>query len=162
MPTVTSDTEMHRLAYDPQTGRLTWLRSGKQAGCRRPDGYVVVRVGGALIYAHRLAFALMGCAMPERVDHLNGDPSDNRWSNLRGCTQSQNCANTKPRKGKVHSRFKGVTWDRRRSKWTAKLMQNYRTINLGYFEREGDAAAAYVRAAQDAFGEFARAKQCRL
>lgn len=55
------------------------------------------------------------------VDHINGDPLDNRRVNLRIVTQQQNIFNKSPsRKGT--SKFKGVYWYKARSKWCSKIM----------------------------------------
>lgn len=88
------------------------------------------------------------------VDHRNHNTLDNRRSNLRVCTNSQNCANKKKASGKS-SGYKGVTWFKRDNCWKAQIKVNYRNIHLGYFDKEADAAAAYNKSAIRIFGEFA-------
>ena len=94
------------------------------------------------------------------TDHENGDGLDNRRSNLRHATSSQNRANMwKPRRpdnSEHTSVFKGVNWDKTRSKWAAKIKVNGRAKNLGRHDVEADAARAYDAAALTAWGEFAR------
>lgn len=101
-------------------------------------------------YMHR---EIMGAADGQDVDHINGNKLDNRKSNLRLCSRSQNMANA-PGRG-VTSRYKGVGWDRSRGKWHAKIMVDYKTINLGRFDSEIEAARAYDAAALRYFGSYA-------
>ena len=89
---------------------------------------------------------------PEDVDHRNLDSLDNRRVNLRKATASQNGANSMSRKGS--SKFKGVSLTRGR--WRASLRKNYKTIFLGSFIVEEDAARAHDEAARRLHGEFAR------
>lgn len=86
------------------------------------------------------------------VDHINMDRLDNRRSNLRMATRSQNMANTRAISGK----FKGVSYDRRRSKYTAVIHVGKHKIWLGYHRTAEDAAAAYNVAAIKFFGDYAR------
>lgn len=87
------------------------------------------------------------------TDHINGNPLDNRKDNLRSCTQSQNLAN---RHGitNTSSKYKGVSWDKAREKWSSKIRYQYKTINLGRFDCEKKAALSYNKAAKELFGEF--------
>lgn len=62
---------------------------------------------------------------------------------------------TLSKKKKGTSRFKGVSFCRRSHKWVASIRPAGRSINLGRFENERDAAAAYNRAALFFFGENA-------
>jgi hypothetical protein len=95
-----------------------------------------------------------------QVDHINGDPLDNRKCNLRICTHAQNIHNQKPRKcGNRTSGFKGVSRDRRNGKWRARIHVADQEYWLGVFENERDAAAAYNEAARRYHGEFAYPNQ---
>ena len=90
-----------------------------------------------------------------QVDHINGDRFDNRRSNLRLCTVSQNCANRtsriKPRSG-----YRGITWHPTTQKWRACIKVNQKKISLGLYFDIKQAALAYNEAAQKHFGSFAR------
>ncbi|MGA2322269.1 MAG: AP2 domain-containing protein [Sedimentisphaerales bacterium] len=90
------------------------------------------------------------------VDHKNGDGLDNRRSNLRLATHSQNQCNKPKIKTKVTSQYVGVHFDKRRSQWAANIRNNGKTIWLGRFDTEIDAAKAYDQAAKKHHGEFAR------
>lgn len=87
------------------------------------------------------------------VDHINHDTLDCRRANIRVCTKSQNQHNQLKQKGS--SKFKGVSWHRRATKWTAKLQSDGKQIHLGYFHDEEVAARAYDTKAKELFGEFA-------
>lgn len=100
------------------------------------------------------------------VDHINGDPLDNRRENLRMATPMQNAANAHPRAG-GSSKYKGVHFDKRRCKWRAELNltvapgkhgKRGRSIrlDLGNFLVEQEAALCYDQVAREWYGEFAR------
>jgi hypothetical protein len=89
------------------------------------------------------------------VDHANGDGLDNRRENLRVCTRSQNLANQSAKPNNL-SGYKGVSWDKRMTRWIAFISVNNKTINLGRFDSREKAHEAYSQAAQTYFGEFAR------
>jgi hypothetical protein len=111
---------------------------------------------GGTLYLHRL---LSGCPQGFEVDHANGDGLDNRRSNLRIATRSQNEANKRKsrRSGSARptSQFKGVSWETRRQRWVAQLAVDGKHRFLGYFTDELHAARAYDQAAYKAWGEFA-------
>ena len=115
---------------------------------RKHTSYATTRPG---IYLHQL---IMNAPPGMEVDHRNGNGLDNRRANLRLATKAQQQGNSPPHGGV--SRFKGVAWDKRRSKWWAQLRARGERQWLGYFTDEADAARAYDAAAREAFGEFAR------
>lgn len=88
------------------------------------------------------------------VDHINGDPLDNRRCNLRLATLGENARNMRSRGGS--SRFKGVTWHRPSASWYAFIRKDYKRTFLGCFRDEEEAARAYDVAARTLHGEFAR------
>lgn len=103
------------------------------------------------MHAHRLV-ALPGPG--ELVDHINRDPLDNRLCNLRSATKSTNGMNRGLNQNNT-SGYKGVSWKKRRSKWTARVRVGRREVSCGYFIDPVDAAIAYDIAALRLHGEFA-------
>lgn len=159
---LTADTLRMNLHYDPNTGVFTRLvpssnaAAGDVAGYVNDQGYIVIAVSGAQHHAHRLAWLYMTGEWPTlQVDHRNLDKGDNRWSNLRLATASQNGQNSPPKSNNTSS-CKGVSWYAAGKKWRARLVLNKREISLGYFDDFEDAKAAYEKAASEHFGEFAR------
>jgi hypothetical protein len=103
------------------------------------------------VLMHRL---IMDAAPGQQIDHVNRDGLDNRRANLRFCTASQNRGNQAKFRGV--SQYKGVVWDRSRNLWSARIGHQGRTLYLGRFVSEEDAARAYDKAACEKWGEFAR------
>ena len=89
------------------------------------------------------------------VDHLNGNPADNRRSNLRIVTQHQNTQNCSLPKNSTTG-FKGVCFDKARRKYMAHIHPDGKMKFLGYFDDPIEAAMAYDQAAFLYFGEFAK------
>lgn len=141
--------------YDPEYGVLLRRSNGKPAGsvC---NGYIQVRWLGRNFYTHRLAWAWMTGAWPkDQIDHANCVKSDNKWSNLREATESQNKYNW-PLAPKNTSGFKGISWDPKRKKWLARISINGNGVNLGRRDTAEAAHALYAQAAFRVAGEFAR------
>lgn len=88
------------------------------------------------------------------VDHVDHDGLNNRRSNLRMATRSQNIANMLPERG-ASSAYKGVCWDAARGRWKAQIRHGVARRQIGRFNSEIEAALAYDAAARETFGEFA-------
>lgn len=107
---------------------------------------------GERVLMHRL---LLDCPDSLEVDHVNGDPLDNRKSNLRICTREQNSRN-KRKSYKNTSGYKGVSWHKRDRRWYSQIEHKSKSMHLGCFKNREAAARAYDEAAVKYFGEFAR------
>lgn len=107
-----------------------------------------------LSYMHREILGL-SFGDPRKADHRDGNGLDNRRSNLRIATHSQNMWNTKVPKHNT-SGMKGVSWDRVNEKWIAQIRVNKKPIWLGRHDTAESAYSAYCEAALKYFGEFAR------
>ncbi len=142
------------LLYDPQSGLFFWrvakwdLR-GRRAGCKRADGYVLIRVDGVLIYAHRLAWLYMTGEWPGKlIDHVDTDKGNNRWNNLRAADHITNSHNVrKPARSSTASGLLGV--QRNHGGWQATITVAGKRSCLGTFSTPEEAHAAYVAAKRE-------------
>lgn len=107
------------------------------------------------ILLHRVILGVDG-APGNCIDHVSGDGLDNRRSNLRFASQSQNNANRFKQASPAASRYKGVFWRTARACWIAHIRVSKYGQYLGRYESEEAAAIAYDYAAKIYFGEFAR------
>lgn len=89
------------------------------------------------------------------VDHKNHKTLDNRKTNLRLCSISENTRNQRNQTNKS-SIFKGVHFDNNAKKFRSQIYLNCKRIHLGLFQTEYDAAKAYNEAAIQLFGDFAK------
>ena len=113
--------------------------------------YARAHIGGKKVYMHLL---LMGSNRGFHVDHRDRNGLNNQRYNLRISTVSQNLANQKIRTGGT-SRFKGVCWSKRLSKWHVTTKVRNKSVGIGYFTSETEAALAYDVFALKTWGEFA-------
>jgi hypothetical protein len=160
MPSLTAHRLRELMDYDPNTGVFTWRIArglgvrGGVAGTINGGGYRVIGVDGAKRQGHRLAWLHMTGNWPVgQVDHKNGIPSDNRWSNLRVATSSQNQRNARPHRD---AGLKGTSFNKKRNHWRAHIYVAGRQIYLGAFDTAAEAHAAYRRAAVQRDPDFAR------
>jgi HNH endonuclease/AP2 domain len=155
--------------YEPETGILRWAERprshfptqkgysvwrsqcfGKPAGSPNSTGHKSVGMDGTSYLVHRIIWFMMTGEQPPVIDHINGDPTDNRWANLREATHKENIRNQRRHKG--HRGLKGVTIHR--GKIVAQIMVNRKHIYLGRFATVEEAHEAYCRAAHHYFGKF--------
>jgi hypothetical protein len=118
--------------------------------CRRKNNKKAVLI-------HRLVAALyfgIDAIKDKEIDHINGNKLDNRISNLRICTRTENMRN-KGKQNNNTSGFKGVVYLKRDKKWRAQIKVNNKLKYLGQFENKIDAALEYDKAAKLYFKEFA-------
>jgi hypothetical protein len=131
------------------------LMQGKQWRVNS-GGYVVRTVyANGKCYAELLHRVLMSAQKGQVVDHIDGDKLNNLPSNLRLCSHAENARNRRRAKHNT-SGFKGIYFDRGRSKWRAQIQCNGRRKMVGRFDTQEAAHAAYCEAAQRLHGEFAR------
>lgn len=152
------------LAYDPATGVLTWrvdrkrgaIRAGTRAGAVTHSGARHIYFRGKFLPEHRLAFAIVTGRWPEHeIDHVNGQPADNRAVNLREATRIENCRNSRTRSHNGTG-LKGAKLDKRRGTYRARIVIHGRETSLSGFRSAEAAHAAYCVLAGVHFGKFAR------
>lgn len=135
------------LHYDPGTGVFTWKTkpsrnrlSGDIAGSIGVGGYRLIRINRVAYRAHNLAWMYETGALPENIlDHINGDPGNNRFCNLRPATSKQNAENR--RIGVTNkSGFRGVSFHKMTGKFRANVGHFGKKFHLGLFDSAKEAA----------------------
>lgn len=143
-----------QIAYDPESGLFTWVKdrgknklAGLIAGTVGNHGYIQITINYQRVLAHRLAWAMHYLEDPGdlQIDHINRVRTDNRIVNLRLVDRSENQRNCNLQKNNT-SGYRGVTWNRRRNKWQAKVIVRGREHWLGCFSSAEAAAAAISNA----------------
>jgi hypothetical protein len=156
------------LSYNSLTGEFTWRPranngqgfntrlAGKRAGTVH-NGYCSIELDGEPHRASRLAWFYMTGEYPSSmIDHKDGDTLNDRFTNLRPASCSENGANAKRRRDNT-SGYKGVSFSKALGKFKAYLRKDGKYVHLGCFDSGEAAHAAYVAASAIAFGEFSRA-----
>lgn len=135
-------------------GRWNWssdiCKSRRTPYAKRTEG---TRNDARCVFLHRFLWEAWGNDPAPQMDHIDGDGLNNRRSNLRAATIQQNAANRVYRSA---SGRKGVSFRRDTGRWIARIGANGFDRHLGTFDTADEAAAAYARAAQEHYGEFAR------
>lgn len=143
------------LHYDPANGVFTNARQRGQRGvlgavAGSPNGargYIRIKINGAKYFAHRLAWLHEYGVLPStQIDHIDRNPTNNKISNLRIATSSENMQNTGLRCDNI-SGYKGVAWHTQANKWRARITINHRQYCLGLFDNAIAANTAYLAAA---------------
>lgn len=129
-----------------EDGELFFKRTGAIA-THNHGIYLRVSFLGKKYYAHHIVWFLVHGKWPKNIDHRNGDCKDNRISNLREASQSQNIANAN------FGKKRGI--ERHGAKWRARIVVRGHRIELGSFATIEEAKIAYTVGALKHFGEFA-------
>ena len=140
------------LDYDPETGLFRWRKTitgraqaGGIPGCS-VNGYRFIGIGNRRYAAHRLAWLFMHGAWPAKfIDHINGDPSDNRIANLREVTFSENLQNQRRAQKRSKSGLLGVSFHKARQRWRAQIAVDGTGHHIGYFDSPEAAHEAYLK-----------------
>ena len=161
------------VSYNHETGELTWnhradmpkLWNTKYAGkpafaAKDGRGYRrgAMTVGGRRFHflAHQIAWVVLrGKWADQLIDHIDGDKGNNRASNLREVTNSQNMQNGGMRR-QNQAGLKGVSWNKNAKRWQSAIKKDGRSIHLGYYQTKEEAHGAYCEFAKTLFGEYAR------
>lgn len=156
---------LHELFEYREDGNL--IRKVRTARCTKigdvagsfqgSSGYFRVRIEEKDYQVHRLIFLYHHGYLTEglHIDHIDGNPGNNRIENLREVTRSQNLMNSKIRSDNK-SGVKGVYWNKEKRKWKTTVKMNGKEIFLGYHDFKEEAAAAAKAAREKYHGEYAR------
>lgn len=141
------------LRYEPETGLLFWKQrddvrpawntrfAGKQAfTALQCDGYRNGKIFSKVYLAHRIIFKMVVGTDPDKIDHINGVRTDNRWDNLRDVDSETNSKNLGMSR-KNTSGVSGVHWNSVKRKWVAQLGNHGERTHLGYFPSLEEATA---------------------
>lgn len=138
------------LRYEPETGLLFWTDKAhkcvknKQAGTPNHLGYIIVLFKGKPYKAHRLAWFLMNGEWPiQMIDHIDGNTSNNAWSNLRDVSNQVNQCNRHKARTDSKSGLMGAS--PYRNKWRAQIKRNGVIKYLGLFNTAQEAHEAYKK-----------------
>jgi hypothetical protein len=158
------------IRYEPKTGLLFWRKrtedmfpggrhtaahtcakwnsrhAGKEALTKTVNGYRGGRLNYRYVLAHRVIWKMMTGEDPIEIDHIDGDRQNNRWSNLRDATSSDNSRNSAMRSDNT-SGVIGVVWHKRHRKWMAGTSIGGKYQFLGLFD-DFDKAVAARKAAE--------------
>jgi hypothetical protein len=158
---LTQERLKERLHYDHETGIFTRIgkhknwRSGQIVDRKTSHGYQSIDIEYKRYYLHRLAWLFVYGVWPiGDVDHINHIKQDNRISNLREATRSENQMNRLLKKSSL-SGIKGVSWDTGKNKWRAQLFIEGKGKHIGYFVIKADAEAAVKTLRELHHGVFA-------
>lgn len=144
------------LSYDPDTGHFFWevgrqgrVNIGDRAGCLNSLGRYVIRYNGKLYLRSRLAWLYTyGCWPEGIIDHVDGNPTNDKLDNLRDVSRQVNAKNSS-RSSSNTSGVTGVSWYSRDSKWSAYINTADGKKHLGYFEDKEDAVLARKSAEEE-------------
>lgn len=149
---LTAESLRDRIAYDCDTGEFVWLKTpqhsyvGTIANRMNKKGYEVVRIWGHPFSAHRLAWLYVTGSWPSGdIDHINGDSSDNRFSNLRCVDNQINRENLRKSHGDSVTQYLGVS-RHGKSGFQARIRVKGKTIFLGTHKTPEAAHMAYLNA----------------
>jgi hypothetical protein len=152
--------ESVRDLFDYSEGNLFWKQSNGRAKCGSRAGtflagYIAVRIARVGYKAHRLIWAWHHGCWPDIIDHINGNPCDNRIENLRSATHRQNSANAK-RSCANTSGVKSVSWNKKDCLWRVSIRCEGELKYFGGFKDLELAELVSAEARQKHHGAFAR------
>jgi hypothetical protein len=118
-------------------------------------GYKYLTVYDKKYYIHRVIWLMHYGTLPQYIDHIDGNPLNNKIENLRACTATENLCNARTRSNNI-SGVKGVAWIKPRQKWRVRLNFNKKEYHIGYFDEKQDAINAILEVRPKIHKDFAR------
>jgi len=142
-----------KLVYDENTGLFMWkykpagnCKDGWFGGAKSSNGYLNICVNAKIYLAHRLAWLYITGEWPlATIDHKNGDPYDNRFTNLRDISHCGNTQNLRKPPRTNTSSYLGVHWKEKQKQWVAQISYKGVRKYLGGFSTPEEAYAVYLR-----------------
>lgn len=137
--------------YEEDSGLLIWIKPkgrvkvGSACKSLKANGYLQVEVSGRNYLVHRIIWALKTGSWPDKhIDHVDGNRSNNRWTNLRDVSQGVNMQNLKRAKSQNKLGLLGVIFHRNR--YRAVLQANGKVVHRSYHSTAEEAHIAYLKA----------------
>lgn len=149
---------LHEVLIDDEDAERVMRHTWHVTYCYRCGHAILKNVRTDVIKNNKKTGLLLHKLLMPRVsviDHIDGNPLNNKKNNLRACSNSENIKNVGKYTNNT-SGFKGVSWHAHVKKFHAQIGNNKQKIHLGYFDLAKDAAKAYNDAALKYHGEFAR------
>ena len=152
----------HFIRYEPETGLMYWkinvsryMKAGKLLGYVDKAGYRKVKFLGTNYAQHRLAWFLHYKTDPKLmlIDHIDGNKSNNKITNLRLVNHSQNRVNTGIRSNNKTG-VVGVSFCKKSNRYRARVDLNGERIYQKYFDSFQAASDARNAVASEVFGEY--------
>ena len=155
------------LHYEPETGAFTWMLrplehfpnqrtcrawnarfAGRPTGTDNGQGYISIRLNSLTFKGHRIAWLWMTGAHPiGEIDHINQQPGDNRFENLRDVCRATNQQNQRyAQRSNVSTGLLGAYADKATGRYRAAIRANGQQHYLGQFDTAEAAHAAYIAA----------------
>jgi len=134
--------------------RVSNAMEGQEIKCVTKDGYSKVSINHKDYLTHRIIFLWNHGYLPKIVDHIDGNPSNNKIENLREANDQNNCYNSKLRSDNI-SGFKGVSWNKDRNKWVVRI-NTKKKLKQWYVDDLEFASFLAVEARSLFHGEYAR------
>lgn len=119
------------------------------------NGYKTVSIQGRAYKVHRIVYKMVHGKVPEMLDHIDGNPSNNNISNLRPCSHSSNGYNRKINTNNT-SGVKNVCWSKHHNKWKVDVQVNKKRYCFGYYKDLELAELVATEARNKYHGRFAR------
>ena len=147
--------------FEYREGNLYWkvkrsrMKIGDLAGAIDDKGYRVVSWNSKTYKVHRLIFIMFNGYLPKFIDHIDGNPANNRIENLRPATMRENLCNTRMRINNT-SGVKGVSWHKPTNKWQVKLHIDGKATHIGLYDTVEQAKEIADATRLKHHGEFAR------
>jgi hypothetical protein len=154
MAELTAERLREVLHYDAVTGLLVWIKvlsrrvsAGSVAGSVSKNGYRSIMIDKKNYAAHRLAWLYVNGAWPKyTIDHIDGNPRNNKLSNLRDVTNTVNNQNKRKPTSRNSSGFLGVSYREPHKQYRATIRYSGKTVHLGGASTAEAAYQMYLKA----------------
>jgi hypothetical protein len=153
--------ELVQSLFEYKDGELYWkvnkgsAKIGDKTGSLHHSGYLCIQINSKTYLAHRVIFLYHHGFLPQYIDHIDGNKSNNKIENLREATIQQNGFNTKLYKTST-SGIKGVDWSKKAKKWQVRVQINNKRKYFGIYENIELAELVAIEARNKYHGNFAR------